>query len=95
MPTTPTTKRKHKTKTLILPPWNVLIHNDNTNDFDYIVTKVSEIARVNIETATRLAKEAHETGQSIVLTTNLEQAELAKDRFTSSVPPIQSTIERA
>lgn len=67
----------------MLPPWKVLLHNDDKNDIGYVVTTIRELTTLNEEDAKLRTLEAHETGVALLLTTHKERAELYKDQFES------------
>lgn len=66
-----------------LPPWKVLLHNDDKNDVIFVVKTVMELTTLNEQDAKQRTLEAHETGVSLLLTTHKERAELYKDQFES------------
>jgi len=67
----------------MLPPWKVLLHNDDTNAFEYVVETVRMIARLGKQDAELRTKEAHEAGVALLLTTHQERAELIQQQFAS------------
>lgn len=89
--TTPKTKRRKAT----LPPWNVILHNDDNIDFNHVVLNIQEIIGLTEEQSSTLAREAHESGLALIMTTHFEKAELVKEKFSSCLPPIPVTIEPA
>ena len=72
-----------KPKTSNLPPWNIVLWNDEINPIEFIVEKVAKIATLTKEIAEKKAVEAHEKGKSLLLTTHKEKAELIVEQFTS------------
>ena len=66
-----------------LPPYKVLLHNDEVNTFDHVIRSVVELAALAPEEAIIKAIEAHETGVSLLLVTHLERAELYVDQFAT------------
>ena len=64
-----------------LPPWKVLLHNDDKNDVIFVVKTVMELTTLNEQDAKQRTIEAHETGVALLLTTHKERAELYKDQF--------------
>jgi ATP-dependent Clp protease adapter protein ClpS len=66
-----------------LPPWKVLLHNDDKNDIEYVVKTVMSLTPLNQNDAIERTLEAHETGVALLLTTHKERAELYKDQFLS------------
>ena len=77
----------------LLPPFKVLLHNDDVNDMLYVVRTVRKIAGLNEEDAVQRVHEAHETGVSLLLTTHKERAELYREQFASA--SLTVTIEPA
>jgi len=67
----------------MLPPWKVLLHNDNKNEVGFVVTTIVELTTLNEQDAKLRTMEAHESGVALLLTTHKERAELYKDQFES------------
>src|SRR4051812_31128910 len=67
----------------MLPPWKVLLHNDDKNSMDHVVGTIIELTPLKKEDAVLRTLEAHETGVSLLLTTHKERAELYKEQFES------------
>jgi len=76
-----------------LPPWKVLLHNDDKNDMPFVVESIVQLTPLNQEDAILRMKEAHETGVALLLVTHKERAELYKDQFESK--GLTVTIEPA
>lgn len=76
-----------------LPPWKVLLHNDDKNDMQYVVTSIVELTPLNEQDAINRMKEAHETGVALILVTHKERAELYQEQFQSK--GLTVTIEPA
>ena len=66
-----------------LPPWKVLLHNDDKNSFDRVIGAIVELTPLNEQDAKLRADEAHDTGVALLLTTHKERAELYQEQFTS------------
>jgi ATP-dependent Clp protease adaptor protein ClpS len=66
-----------------LPPWKVLLHNDDKNDILFVVRTVLELTPLNEQEAEQRTVEAHKTGVALLLTTHKERAELYQDQFNS------------
>ena len=86
-PEQPTRKPKH------LPPYRVLLHNDDVNTFEHVITSILCITTLTLEDAVTRAIEAHESGLALLLVTHFELAELYREQFTSS--GVTVTIEPA
>jgi ATP-dependent Clp protease adapter protein ClpS len=76
-----------------LPPWKVLLHNDDKNDFDYVIVTIMTLTPLKQEDAVQRTVEAHKSGVALLLTTHKERAELYKDQFESK--GLTVTIEPA
>ena len=76
-----------------LPPFAVVLHNDDHNDMQFVVQTVCMFARMPMEQAFECMLEAHEEGQAIVLRTHREHAELVCEQFQSK--GLTATVERA
>ena len=66
-----------------LPPFRVLLHNDDVNTFDYVILSVLKLTPLQLEEAVERTLEAHETGLSLLLVTHKERAELYQEQFAS------------
>ena len=89
-------KRKSKPKTSppgLLPPWKVLLHNDDKNTREFVIDSIVELTPLNKQDAELKMKEADDTGVSLLLVTHKERAELYKDQFESK--GLTVTIEPA
>ena len=76
-----------------LPPWKVMLHNDDKNDMGFVVRSIVELTRLGEPEAFLRMVEAHETGVALLLTTHKERAELYKEQFQSK--GLTVTIEPA
>ena len=54
----------------MLPPWKVLLHNDDKNDLGHVVNTIMELTTLKEQDAKLRTKEAHETGVALLLTTH-------------------------
>ncbi len=66
-----------------LPPWKVLLHNDDKNDMPFVIGTVVELTPLNEQEAKLRTIEAHETGVALLLVTHQERAELYMEQFAS------------
>jgi ATP-dependent Clp protease adaptor protein ClpS len=76
-----------------LPPWKVLLHNDDKNTIDHVISSIVELTPLNEQDALDRTKEAHETGVSLLLVTHRERAELYLEQFQTKT--LSVTIEPA
>src|SRR5215207_7622636 len=77
----------------MLPPWKVLLHNDDKNSMEFVVVSIVQLTPLNEQDAMRRMMEAHKTGVALLLVTHKERAELYKDQFESK--GLTVTIEPA
>jgi ATP-dependent Clp protease adaptor protein ClpS len=84
------TQRKER----ILPPWSVVLHNDDHNDMFHVVRSlIKSVPNLGATRATQIMLEAHNHGKAIVTTCPLELAELYRDRLESY--GLTASIEKA
>jgi ATP-dependent Clp protease adaptor protein ClpS len=82
---------KHQTRKL--PPYRVLLHNDDVNDMTYVVRTIMELVHLSLPIATQRMMEAHNRGLALLCVTHKERAELYVDQFASR--KLTVTIEPA
>lgn len=85
--------KKPDQKSKNLPPFKVLLHNDDENSFDHVIRTLIELVHLPLREAVVKALEAHDTGVALILVTHLERAELLREQFTSK--SLTATIEAA
>ena len=102
-----TTKPEAKTdpKSKLLPPYHVILMNDDDHSFDFVVMVLRKVFGVTQEEGFQLALRAHETGRSVVWTGAKEIAELkveqmrtfheVRDRDKKDLGPLDCHIEPA
>lgn len=66
-----------------LPPFKVLLHNDDENTFEHVVRSIVRLTDIKTEEAVLRTLEAHETGVALLMTTHRERAELYVEQFAS------------
>lgn len=64
-----------------LPPYKVLLHNDDVNDVGHVIQSIIDLTPLDRQAAFHRTREAHETGVSLLLVTHKERAELYRDQF--------------
>lgn len=77
----------------MLPPWKVLLHNDDHNEMMFVVLTVMDLVKLKEQEAVIRTLEAHETGVALLVVTHKERAELYRDQFESK--GLTVTIEPA
>ncbi|MBL8999943.1 MAG: ATP-dependent Clp protease adaptor ClpS [Phycisphaerae bacterium] len=66
-----------------LPPFRVLLHNDNHNTFEFVIDSLVELTSLNLSRAAEVTLEADKAGVALILVTHRERAELYQEQFTS------------
>lgn len=79
----PTTEVESQQQTQQLPPYRVVLHNDDVNTFDHVILAILRLTPLEGEEAVARTLEAHETGASVLLVTHQERAELYCEQFAS------------
>lgn len=83
------TKRKPKQ----LPPYKVILHNDDVNTFEHVIETIVMLTTIGKQEAVLKVLEAHGFGIALLLVTHLERAELYQEQFRSR--KLTVTIEPA
>jgi ATP-dependent Clp protease adaptor protein ClpS len=79
----PETEPETKQSVKLLPPYNVILMNDDDHSFDFVVMVLRKVYGVTVERGLQLALVAHETGRAVVWTGPKEVAELKLDQMTT------------
>ena len=79
-------KEEEKRKTEGLPPYNVVLLDDDDHSFEYVIQMLNTLFGYPPEKGYRMAVEVDTTGRVIVATTHLEQAELKRDQIHAFGP---------
>ena len=66
-----------------LPPWKVLLNNDDHNDMEFVVDTIMVLTPLNEQDAMLRMMEAHQEGVALLMATHQEHAELLHEQFTS------------
>jgi ATP-dependent Clp protease adaptor protein ClpS len=77
---------KEEQKTEGLPPYNVVLFDDNDHSYEYVILMLRKIFGHSIEKGYEMAREVDSKGRVIVATTHLEQAELKRDQIQAFGP---------
>jgi ATP-dependent Clp protease adaptor protein ClpS len=78
----------------ILPPYAVILHNDDVNEMNYVVRSLLMcVPELSAQDAAEVMLQAHLNGKACVIACPLERAELYRDRLQSR--RLTATIERA
>jgi ATP-dependent Clp protease adaptor protein ClpS len=69
-----------ETKTRRMPPYNVVVLNDEDHTFEYVIEMLIKLFAHSLPRAKELTWEVHSRGRAIVYTTHKEKAELKRDQ---------------
>lgn len=97
-PATSAPKRSRKpapsaAKSKPLPPYRVLLHNDDVNDMVFVVRVICKLTPLGWKQAILRMLEAHSSGVALLLVTHKERAELYAEQFATF--KLKVTIEPA
>src|SRR5262245_40117107 len=103
--TSPRTKPREETKTRRVPPFHVVLANDDDHSFEFVVDVLRKVLGCPLERAQQLTLEAHTSGRSVIWTGPREVAELkaeqvqtfheVRDRDSRDLGPLTCTVEPA
>ena len=101
--TLPDTEADTDTRTQRQPPYAVVLHNDDHNNFAFVVAVLQKVFGYAVEKCVKLMLEAHKTGRAVVWVGSLEVAELKAEQIHSCGPdpqakkalPLRATVEPA
>ncbi len=78
----------------LLPPYAVILHNDDVNEMGYVISALLQsVPDLSAKQAVEIMMEAHLHGQATVIICPLELAELYRDRLEGF--GLTATIEKA
>lgn len=77
---------KEEQKTESLPPYNVVLLDDDDHSYEYVILMLKKVFGHPIEKGLEMAQEVDSAGRVVVATTNLEQAELKRDQIHTFGP---------
>jgi ATP-dependent Clp protease adaptor protein ClpS len=87
MTSTTTRPREKKVQKIEgLPPYDVILLDDDDHSFEYVVRMLKTLFGHPLKKGYRMAMQVHTTGRVVVATTNLEQAELKRDQIHAFGP---------
>ncbi len=82
-PTAPAPRPRTDDEPKLLPPYVVILHNDDLNTFLFVVTTLRKVFHFGLVQATTLTMRAHRDGRTPVWTGHKEHAELKADQVRS------------
>ena len=75
-----------ETRTKRLPPFNVVVLNDEEHTFDYVIELLRKLFAHPKKEAVTLTWRIHNSGRAVVYTTHKEKAELKRDQVLAYGP---------
>jgi ATP-dependent Clp protease adaptor protein ClpS len=79
-------------RTKLLPPYKVIVHNDDYNEMDYVIfALLHSVNSLTVQQAQRIMLTAHLTGKAVVIVCPKEAAEYYQQRLLSY--DLTATIE--
>lgn len=75
-----------RTKNKILPPYNVILLNDDDHSVQYVITMMQKLFGHPPEAGYKIAETVHKTGRAIVKTCSKELAELKQEQVHAFGP---------
>jgi ATP-dependent Clp protease adaptor protein ClpS len=86
------------------PPYHVIIWNDETHTYEYVIELLMKLFKHSFDTAYEITRAVDKVGKGVAYTTHKELAELKRDqilaygpdwRMSQSTASIRATIEPA
>jgi ATP-dependent Clp protease adaptor protein ClpS len=103
--TSPRTKPREDTKTRRVPPYHVVLANDDHHSMEFVVDVLRKVFGIAMERATQFMLEAHTTGRAVIWTGPREVAELKAEQVETfhevrkpddkDLGPLTCTVEPA
>ena len=90
---TPDVEDRTWLQSIVLPPWKVLLFNDEVHSMEEVVfALLTAVQRLTVEEAVQVMYEAHSTGVAVATTAPKERAEAIRERLeqfglTSTIEP--------
>jgi ATP-dependent Clp protease adaptor protein ClpS len=83
-------REREETKTRRVPPYNVILENDDFHSFEFVVETLMKVLRCDEQRAYVLTLQAHTSGRAVIWTGPKEVAEL-KCEQVRSVPEVRDS----
>ncbi|MEM1354524.1 MAG: ATP-dependent Clp protease adaptor ClpS [Planctomycetota bacterium] len=87
-----------------LPPWAVVLHNDDQNSFEFVIQTLQKVLGIGLTHAVALTMRAHVSGRAVVWSGHRELAELKAGQITGrgadpavmhrGAEPLRVTVEK-
>jgi len=89
------TRPDTETRTKRLPPFNVIVLNDEEHTFDYVIELLTKLFAHPKKEAVALTWRIHNTGRAVVYTTHKEKAELKRDQVLAYGPDPRMSVSKS
>jgi ATP-dependent Clp protease adaptor protein ClpS len=76
-------REREQTRTRRLPPYNVILENDDHHSFEFVMDVLRKVLGCTEQRAHQLTEQAHTTGRAIIWTGAKEVAELKVEQLSS------------
>jgi ATP-dependent Clp protease adaptor protein ClpS len=90
----PKSKTATSTSSRQLPPYNVIVLNDEEHTFEYVIELLAKVFAHATATAEKLTWKIHHEGRAVVYTTHKEKAELKRDQILAYGPDPRMSISK-
>ena len=87
-------KSNTETSTRTLPPYNVVVVNDEEHTFEYVIEVLTKLFAHSVVTAEAMTWKIHNAGRAVVYTTHKEKAELKCDQVLSYGPDPRMSVSK-
>ena len=74
------TETETETTTRLIPPWHVILLNDDEHSFDYVISMLTAVFGFPATKGFKHAEEVDSAGRTILITTSREHAELKQEQ---------------
>lgn len=78
---TPVAEPESKIRTKVMPPYHVLIENDDHHSMEFVIMVLQKVFGYSTEKSMQLMLHAHTNGEAVVWTGSKEVAELKADQI--------------
>ena len=92
--TQPKSKAQASTSSRKLPPYNVIVLNDEEHTFEYVIELLTKLFAHSLSAAENLTWKIHNAGRAIVYTTHKEKAELKRDQVLGFGPDPRMSVSK-
>ena len=79
--TTTKPKEREESRTRTIPPYNVILKNDDHHSFEFVIHVLRKVLGCDEQRAFLLTHEAHQTGRAVIWTGTREVAELKVEQI--------------